>query len=455
MAGSLLARPKAILSPMKARACLMALPLVAASCLSTKVELDTEVYADGTVQRRLVVTSSDDGEAAEHPAMLRLGGAGYGLLRQETGSFEASGVFGPGQPIPPALSFHADSLDRSAPAAASLVIQDWGLFRRFRYRERLADVVDPDEIRLVVEEAAVLLLENADDTLERLIGPHYLRTRLHAEVSGGLGELARELALQLWRATALEDFDEERVVRRACAICRRAGIPVDADLVLAAFEQGEESEAYFRLRRELGDWAAGMLEIVDEEETGGRRPAWPDMKALLFDGPLELAFQEELVRRFGGEQGLEEWAGKTWTRIFGLFGSGAGDIDFHLRVRLPGDPLKSNGYLSGDGAAFLEFPASAIYPGGAGLSSESVLWEPGVTGALPGFRRLPTNELAVRWTWLAGEGPASAPDPALVELLKRCALARSWAPFEERLRQEPARAERWAEALAWLKGEKD
>ena len=440
---------------MKARSCLLVLPLAAASCLATKVELDTEVYPDGSVQRRLAITSQDDGAPAEHPSLLRAGSSGYQFLRREKGVLEASGFFASGEPIAPALDFHAVGLDRSAPALASLVIQDWGLFRLFRYRERLSDVVEPDEIRLAVEEAAAVLLENADASLERLLGPHYPRTRLHLALTGELRDLGRDLAVQFWRATALEDFDEEKMVRRACAAARRAGVPLRAEDVLAAVEDGVGSDAFLAVRKAVGDWAAAQLELVEPDPTGGRVPSWPDMRSLLFDGSFALVYVDELEQRFGGEAGLDRWVDQTMTRVFGLFGANPGNIDFHLRVRLPGEPLRSTGFLTGDGAAFVSFPASEIYPGGAGLESESVLWEPALTGGLPGFRRLPGNEAAVRWTWLAGDGPASSPDPELIEVLRSCSRQRSWAPVEERLKEMPELLEAWEEALAWLRGESD
>ncbi len=440
---------------MKALSLLAALLLAGPSCLSTRVEVETEVYADGSVQRSLRVTSVDDGEPAAHPPALRPPGLGYLMSRQQTGLWEASGSFGPGQSIPPIFGFRSETLARDAPAQASLEVVDWGLFRLFRFREQLGDVVQLDEIRAAVEETAGVLIDNADQSLRRLLGPEYARTRLHRELQGEWRKLGRELALEYWRSLAFGDFDEEEAAERLVRVLRRVGAPVEAPLLLAAVEEGQQSEAYLQLRRQLGDWAREQLELVVEDPRSGREPSWPDMRALLFDGAFVLAYEEELQRRFGGEDGVARWFGESMARIFGLFGSSPGDIDFHLRVRLPGEPLRSNGYLSGDGAAFLEFPARSIYPSGAGLSSESVLWEGSVTGGLPAFPRLSDNEAAVRWTWLAGEGPESRPDPEFLELLRRCARTQSWAPLADFDSKDEARKKRAEQLLAWLRGEAD
>lgn len=432
------------------------LALAAASCLSTGVLVESEVRPDGSLLRRVVVTSEDDGEPAAPPAFLRPPAGGYLLLEDRPGRLAWSGSFAPGQPVPAPLDLHSDSLHRSAPVAVAVTTADWGLFRILGFRERFADVVGPDDIRTAIEEAADEFRLAADAALTRLLGPRYPETRLHAELVGRLRGLGRELGLQLWRSLVLEKVETDLLVARLVGVGRRFGLPVAADQVLAALEQGQGSPPWLELRRRLGDWAGERLAFVDPETEGaGRRPAWPDMAALLFDGAFLLALEQELQARHGGEEGLEQWLKETGDRIFGLFGGGAGDLEFTLRVRMPGDLLRSNGFLAEDGVTFVRFPADRIYPYGAGLECLSVVWDPLVLGALPGCRILPGNEAALRWTWLLGDGPESDPDPETVALLKECARARSWGPLERRLEAEPGLAERWRPIRAWLAGEKE
>jgi hypothetical protein len=425
-----------------------------ASCLTTRVEVETEVLPDGTVQRRLVVTSQDEGRPADHPTMLRPPATGYLVSQVATGHTEAFGSFAAGRPVPPILGFREGTTGLEAPTTAEVRVLDWGLFRQYRYAERIHDVVDPAGIQEAVEETADVLLDNADRSLARLLGPDYERTELHRALDAELGDLGRALALQFWREVAFGDFDEDAALERLVAVLRRAGLPLAPGAVRAAVEEGPGGEAWLALRAAGGDWARERLELLVPREDG-RAPSWPDMRALLFDGAFELAFEEEMKARFGGEQGMEAWFEEAYTRIFGLFGGNRATIDFELTVRLPGEPLRTSGYLSGDGAAFVAFPAEEVYPGGAGLSSESVLWEPAVFSALPGFQRLLGNRDAVAWTWICGTGPDGTPDREFVALLKRCALARSWSLLEGEFPEGSEAAARWDRARAWLRGEVD
>lgn len=440
---------------MKAPVLLLALPLAAAGCLRTRVTVETEVFPDGSLQRRVLLASEDDGRPAEHPPLLLPPGEGYQVLAAGQGRFEGVGLVAAGAPIPSAFGLRSDALDRSAPAASALAVEDWGLFHRFRFHERVSDVVRPEEIHAAVEETALQLLDDADAALASLLGADYAATELHRDLRGSFRPLARELGLVLWRGLALEDLPEEALVRQACVVLRRSGAPLDPDslLALAGEDEAAAGAAFLAVRAAIGGWAQQRLALVEEPAAGARRPHWPDLAGLLFDGPFERAFAQRLEERCGGPAGVERWWEAAQTRIFGLFGAGA-DLDFHLAVRMPGSLLRSSGYLGESGATFVEFPAKEVYPAGTGLECESVQWDATVIGALPGFARLPDNEAALRWMRVSAGGPAARPDAELIEIVRACALRRSWQPLAERAGSGDD-AERAAAALAWLRGEQD
>lgn len=416
-----------------------------------------EIGPGGSATRTVEVISQDEGEPAEHPRDLLGPSEGYALLRDVPGVRRVQAHLADVDDAPSGFGFRS----HGAAAAASRIrfaTVDWVLFEQYRYAETVRDVVDSDEVKAVLDEASLETARLLEATLRGLFGEAFDDTVLRKRLRTDLREMFREAAFMTWQELSRNDPAEgdaaARVLPRLVRLARRYGIEAEWSAVEAWLDSGEPLDRHPEVARPLVLWLEAGLAPVEED---GRVLLVSNVEAILFSG-FQSELEKAFVARFGDLDEAEAWAEGLWNRAFGAFGPNREDVVFHLRVKLPGELLRSNGYLSGGGWSFVEFAAGEAYPAGAGIDCESVLWDPQAVGTLPRTGLAQDNETALSWTRVLGEGPASRPDAVLTELLETCLRQRSLAALEEHLEEEglePRRAEQARALLAWLEGERD
>ena len=449
------------------RKLLWILPVIAASgCLRTRIEVVTEVGVAGDGLRTVIIVSEDDGKPAEHPRSLRVPGAAYSVVERGTGTLRAVGAFSDLNQAPPPFSFRLAATERSSGGGIQYRTRDWVLFTQCSYRETVTDAVDLDDIKAALDETAATLLSLTESTLVELLGEDFEATQLRKRLRGDLRELAREAVFMTWQEMVEPAGDAalQRWASRFTSIARKYGLELQPAWIESALLEGEGGEeqrfetlqAQLAVRRALADWLAEGLQPV---RRGDRVPMVTDLDTILFGGAFAMEFDRQAEKRFGAGTRFADWFEAMQERIFGLFGPfGSGSaIEFTYRVKMPGDLISTNGFLSRDGWVFVHFTQDRIYPMGAGVECQSVVWDYGVTSVLPGAGVVPDNEAAIEWTFLLGEGPASEPDSVLAEEIRRCAEQRSLEPLRElasRQQVDPPRRKKAEALLAWLEGQR-
>lgn len=450
---------------MRIRPALFCLAAVLCACRRTHVEIATEVGPFGNATRTVLIQSQDDAQAADLPGNLRLARGPFATLEEDRGLYRAIASFSDASQAASPFEFLAEGMDRTASSSTAFASSDWVLFRHYAYSETVHDVVQEQDVQVALDEVAENLSQLTEDTFRALLGDGYDETLLHARFGEDLRRMARELAFLCWRELQTLDSDAgdtdaalRRSLQRVCGLLHRYGLDLQPDW-LAGWLQPEGDAGFTappELRRALAGWVELGLRPRDSK-SAARQVVVRDLQGLLFDGPFQQEFRRRMEQRFGGADAADAWVQRSMARIFGLFGQmtifSSDELDFTLRVRMPGTLLRSNGYLA-DSSAFVEFPAKAVYPDGAGLSCESVSWDYGALGALRA-RRTPGNEAAVSWMNLAGrgEGPQRQPDGKLMDLLRACIQAQSLDALEQRAQQGGESGPQAQRVLAWLRGE--
>lgn len=415
----------------------------------TAVEVETRVEADGSGSRTIRARSRwEDGRAepAPMPADFLAPGDGYARIEQGQDRLAATAAFARLDEAPRPFAFGAGG--RATAFRARFRAADWGLFRIIHYDEAVVDAADPDDLRAAIEECVDVALGAADAACAEVFGEDFDATILHESLRGDLRAAARDLAFVFWQEHYAGAGDFDSALRRALARLRRAGLALEPEWF---GEEGAES-GLARARAAIALWVEQRLR---PRRDGERTPQPVGLESTLFDGAFAAAFVRRLDQRLGGAAARERWWEEMEPRLRGSFGGGRDDVSFTLRVRMPGTLLRSDGWLEPSGSSFVVFPARDAYPRGRGISCASVVWDHAALASLPALGLLPDNAAALSWTRVAGDGPDSAADEPLLELLRAAVAARSLDPLEEAAADpEHEAAAAAARALAWLRGER-
>ncbi|PCH77533.1 MAG: hypothetical protein COB96_06160 [Planctomycetota bacterium] len=221
---------------------------------------------------------------------------------------------------------------------------------------------------------------------------------------------------------------------------RKIGLKLEPGLLQQAMEDYDDPAFPAEsLAGAVAEWMELELQPVAPEGVGtgqnkGRRQIFPDFKSMMLGGEFGPLWEDQLVKKFGDNQAVEDWGEAVGARMFGVFGpdlSGFSENPYRitLRVEMPGVLLKSNGYLSHSNRSFIEILPEHIYPSGAGIALESISWNLGKLAALPGSRIEPTNEDALHFESIVG-GEQGKPDLLVLEALNQCIATWSLEPLK-------------------------
>ena len=410
------------------------------SCLHTKVEVKTTIFPLGGGVRSIVVESRDNQVPKPLlPSSMLIAADGWSLREDLPSRRSADISFARLQDAPPPFALLAKALHREVRPLARLTITDWGLFQHYAYQGTLREVVSRDEIAHGLLELLEVTLATGISALEVWTGPDWDLTPLVEELSGKGGKGYR-LATLIWEEIAEGgEGQEQRIARRASVLLHGMGLEIPAEeFKILAAENPAEIGKQIELRKRVHDWLAARISLRPDATGKGRQPILPDLGAILFSEAFASAWEEQLLERFGSDQAVDAWAEATLAQVGGLFGPGgtaSGSYNFRFHVQLPGQLLRSNGWLGDDGWTFLAFTGKEVYPSGQSLLAESVDWSPSLNAIL-GLP--PRNEVALGWMAALGGSNHQAPPAGFLATMQACARQASLIPLRNLVADEEA-----------------
>ena len=431
---------------------LIALLFIPASCLESEVEVQTEVSADGSLSRTVRITSLENGNAADHPKDLTFLNTGWSAQGQEAGHTHIQAWFPSAKEADAGIAFGSGG-SKSA-SETTFVKQDWFFFERFQYEEAWSPGVTADGIHEALDEVALVISEVVSETFVQHFGNDFEGYLLHQRLQTDLRRMMSEFAFLAWKEVTSKNPQEDRFFKRTIPVMRRYGLNVQSKW----FAQGLNGSLSYQpeIMMAVSDWIGKDMRPVQKD---GRQSVIPDMQSFLFDGLFEELFMQQLENHFAGEDELDDWAQEVWDSISGPFGPSRTDaLSFHFQVEMPGDLLKTDGWIGNGPKTFLEIPGDAFYPSGQQMRCESVQWKPAISlgGHVAYIER--NNRTALALMSILGDGPSGSPQKQILEVLKECEQVHSLEPLvlalEEGVWNATPLNEKAEELLNWLEGER-
>jgi hypothetical protein len=386
----------------------------------------TEVAADGTVAREIehVFPKKQPAEGEEPPpegfeepdvpAALLLPDRGLWPGWEPSGRrLVVRGAFSSVEELPPIFQWLPRSGAGPLDTEASLESEDFVFFERLRWTERFRPPVDRDEMERSVTAAIDASVAILQDALRATLGEQFELRDLDAWIGGDCRRMLRELVLVWWEE--LREVDENRLTARVAERLSRGGVELGpADL--------EGAEALERIRSAFARRVAALVQPRGAKR-GSKPPPLVERLAAVEErlGPeaLPAALEEAAARRFGSVEAAGEWLERRSQDLVGGFGGpDSKDLIFDVTVRLPGDRLRSNGYVLDDGACLWRFRSGDLFPHGKSLEVESLLHHHDVLGKTSDGKGYLDRRDVIDLIGLLGD-ERGAPDPNRVEAIRR------------------------------------
>ncbi|MDP6942347.1 MAG: hypothetical protein QGH51_10020 [Planctomycetota bacterium] len=407
--------------------CLFAL----AGCLEVRAELRTEVQADKSGLRsvELQMTETDGGIVTDEQRSMFPWSPSDSRWTREGTLFRSTNSVADLSTAPHPLQLHNSTSGEKSKPSVLVTTQDWGIFKSYQYKETFRDVVTPEGIQKALREITDECTYLTSLVLRKLIGEGFEDSRLAERFSSDLKMAAFELGQHIWKSWTLDapdDVKEKRMILNSARVLSSYGFSFNQEDVQSVANGKEDPGSIISLQEDIVRFMLKEVQLDAESQTEIEK--W---RALLFDGTFGQEFERQGSIRHGSAEEFQEWFEKTFARVQGLFGPGIfKELDFEvvLAVKLPGSILKTNGFLSQDGSTFLSFSGASAYPNGRSLESESIVWNP-IAAAIPlnGFPM--DHKSAIRFMRIFRLPNSSAPDHALVSIVRQCAEQASWKPL--------------------------
>jgi hypothetical protein len=314
------------------------------------MRLETRVYHDGSLDRRLELRGwSDGGEVPEEEDWF-LEKAGLQLAEPESwnhierqpGRIDADGFYPTVDDLPALLKFRVgENNDKTDRNRTSLEIDERVVIKRWRYTEIHGDPHSRED----AERALSALTELAVEALESELRRHFGQEMETAPAAALLRDRGRSLFSALLNADRLTaQVEDEKRLELQRQVLAQHGAP------LAAVE---ESELFWDLQIPLlFEWSR---RLIAEAITSADYPVAPDDLSFWPVGEeLESKGTEIIERVWGSDEELGELIAPHLDSLTGYYkGGDTPGFRFEVRVELPGRLLSTNGTPEGSGARWL------------------------------------------------------------------------------------------------------
>jgi hypothetical protein len=363
---------------------LVGVALALGGCLPVlEIKSRTRVSADGTTSRETVITktrrnaNSDDEKLWNGRPIVddlpRSLGDGFRSIQRSELEIRMTGTFAHPEQMPSDFLRDVELLDAPARNRVDFVVEDLLFAKRYVYRERYVDAIQPEDLKENKRDAVRFAQKFAHAMIAGEFGRAFDTQELDRFIDGAGADLVGDLIEIYWferkqlskqdpvtRQTGLD-----RALARALKRIERVGATFDA-------KDGEDDN-----REVLEAWLRDLFSSNLKRKVDGSRPTLSDFDYFFpKDAPwsgLETMIARAAQAEYGTTEKAEDVARRVLLGITGTFGSPPAQAEFHFdcAVELPGQLLRTNGYLETERSAFWVFEGEDLFPQGQWLEAES------------------------------------------------------------------------------------
>lgn len=363
---------------------LVGVALALGGCLPVlEIKSRTRVSADGTTSRETVITktrrnaNSDDEKLWNGRPIVddlpRSLGDGFRSIQRSELEIRMTGTFAHPEQMPSDFLRDVELLDAPARNRVDFVVEDLLFAKRYVYRERYVDAIQPEDLKENKRDAVRFAQKFAHAMIAGEFGRAFDTQELDRFIDGAGADLVGDLIEIYWferkqlskqdpvtRQTGLD-----RALARALKRIERVGATFDA-------KDGEDDN-----REVLEAWLRDLFSSNLKRKVDGSRPTLSDFDYFFpKDAPwsgLETMIARAAQAEYGTTENAEDVARRVLLGITGTFGSPPAQAEFRFdcAVELPGQLLRTNGYLETERSAFWVFEGEDLFPQGQWLEAES------------------------------------------------------------------------------------
>jgi hypothetical protein len=354
---------------------LVGVALALGGCLPVlEIKSRTRVSADGTTSRETVITktrrnaNSDDEKLWNGRPIVddlpRSLGDGFRSIQRSELEIRMTGTFAHPEQMPSDFLRDVELLDAPARNRVDFVVEDLLFAKRYVYRERYVDAIQPEDLKENKRDAVRFAQKFAHAMIAGEFGRAFDTQELDRFIDGAGADLVGDLIEIYWferkqlskqdpvtRQTGLD-----RALARALKRIERVGATFDA-------KDGEDDN-----REVLEAWLRDLFSSNLKRKVDGSRPTLSDFDYFFpKDAPwsgLETMIARAAQAEYGTTEKAEDVARRVLLGITGTFGSPPAQAEFHFdcAVELPGQLLRTNGYLETERSAFWVFEGEDSVP---------------------------------------------------------------------------------------------
>lgn len=358
--------------------------LALGACLPIlEVKSRTRIAPDGTTTRETVITktrrngNNDDEKTWNARAIADdlPRGLGDGFRSVQRGDLEIrlAGTFAHPEDMPPDFLRDVELLDQQARNRVGFVSEDLLFATHYVYRERYVDAIQPEDLKENKRDAVQFAQKFAHAMIAGEFGRSFDTSALDRFVDGPGADLVGDLIEIYWsERKQLSKQDPvtrksglDRALARALKRIERVGVSFDAD---------HDEDDNLAL---LEAWMRDLFSSSLKRKVDGSRPTLSDFDYFFPpDAPwsgLETMAKRAAEYEYGSTEKAEAVARRALLGITGTFGSPPAQAEFRFdcAVELPGQLLRTNGYLESERSAFWVFEGADLFPQGQWLEAES------------------------------------------------------------------------------------
>lgn len=363
---------------------LVGVALALGGCLPVlEIKSRTRVSADGTTSRETVITktrrnaNSDDEKLWNGRPIVddlpRSLGDGFRSIQRSELEIRMTGTFAHPEQMPSDFLRDVELLDAPARNRVDFVVEDLLFAKRYVYRERYVDAIQPEDLKENKRDAVRFAQKFAHAMIAGEFGRAFDTQELDRFIDGAGADLVGDLIEIYWfERKQLSKLDPvtrqtglDRALERALKRIERVGATFDA-------KDGEDDN-----REVLEAWLRDLFSSNLKRKVDGSRPTLSDFDYFFpKDAPwsgLETMIARAAQAEYGTTEKAEDVARRVLLGITGTFGSPPAQAEFHFdcAVELPGQLLRTNGYLETERSAFWVFEGEDLFPQGQWLEAES------------------------------------------------------------------------------------
>ncbi|HKE00746.1 MAG TPA: hypothetical protein VKE69_07045 [Planctomycetota bacterium] len=417
---------------------LAALALLASGpCFELRIATEVDVRADGSSLRKVDIETTDPDKAA----LAALGdpaASGASIVARLEG-FEVASKARRAQRtrrIEPGERARDIALQRHGrgPAASNdaiVRVDDYVLFRRVRYRETIRDGTERGGVAAAMEPVTELLSRTLSRAANDLLSAGYELDRLRAYFRGDGRRALQDIAVGVVEASD----DEIAAVDTALAVFAREGVTVNGPALrrLLGGESTDVKEDLEAVETSLRDGC--LAKVASLLRRRGTTPDAPgpavapaELQFLLAEDLVASTIERALVAETGSDEGLKRLWSDRESDLFGCFGGaafdpslGADTVRWRTLVRMPGQPLRTNGAPLSDGTILWLQRSGDLAHRTTLLEAESLVLDDGAIAALGGNSSGLTAEDLLELLSDLGMGRDRVPKPKRVAELRAAA----------------------------------